>query len=163
MIEERAIVSRIERNQGGGRDQIWVRAFGVESCPKCAEGRGCGGGVLARLVGRRRPEVQVGGSLPQLQVGDAVIVGIDDGAIMRASLWVYLVPLAGMFASGAFAQQVLQAHDVLVAGFGLAGLVGGFMLTSMASQRAALTGNYRPALLRRETGVDRVCARMPEF
>lgn len=161
MIEERAIVSRIE--QGDSRVQVWVRAFGVESCPKCAEGRGCGGGALAKLVGRRRPEVEVGGTLPQLQVGDTVIVGVDDGAIMRASLWVYLVPLVGMFAAGAFAQQVLQAHDVLVAGFGLAGLVGGFILTAMASQRAALTGHYRPSLLRRDAGSERVCARLPDL
>ncbi len=161
MIEERAIVSRIERDNG--EDQVWVRAFGAESCPKCAEGRGCGGGALAKLVGRRRPEVQVGGALPQLRVGETVVVGIDDGAIMRASLWVYLVPLLGMFGFGAFAQQILHAHDVLVAGFGLAGLVAGFLLTSVASQRAGVSGNYRPALLRREAGAERVCARLPEF
>ncbi|WP_169577479.1 SoxR reducing system RseC family protein [Sinimarinibacterium sp. CAU 1509] len=161
MIEERAIVSRIERDQG--QERVWVRAFGPESCPKCAEGRGCGGGVLAKLVSRRRPEVQVGGTLPQLQAGETVIVGIDDGAIMRASLWVYLVPLLGMFGFGAFAQQVLHTHDVLVAGFGLTGLVAGFLLTSIASQRAGVSGNYRPSLLRREIGAERVCARLPEF
>ncbi|MEQ1437835.1 SoxR reducing system RseC family protein [Fontimonas sp. SYSU GA230001] len=153
MIEERAIVVRV----CDGR--IWVRAFGPESCPRCAQGRGCGGGVLARLVGRSRPQVRVEGSLQDLRCGDAVIVGVDEAALMRASLWVYLVPLAGMFAAGAFAHLVLQAHDLLVAGFGLAGLAGGFAAARVASRDAETSPRYRPVLLRRDAHAGAACAR----
>lgn len=154
MIEERAIVSRID-DEGS----VWVRPFGPESCPKCAQGQGCGGGVLARLVGRRRPEVRVAGHIGTLQAGDGVIVGVDESALMRASLWIYLVPLTGMFAAGAFAHAVLEAHDILVAAFGLTGLVAGFVATHLAGRRAADGGLYVPVLVRRFSEVAAGCAR----
>lgn len=155
MIEERAIVSRVAEGCA------WVRAYGPESCPRCAEGRGCGGGVLSRLVGRRRPEVAVQGSVGPLRVGETVIVGIDEGALMQASVWVYLVPLAGMLTLGLFAQLVLAAHDLLVAGFGLAGLVGGFAATRALSLRAESSARYRPVILRRADEHAAICARLP--
>lgn len=154
MIEERAIVSRVD--DAGG---VWVRPYGIESCPKCARGEGCGGGVLARLVGRRRPEVRVGGSLAGLNTGDSVIVGVDESALMRASLWIYLVPLAGMFLAGAFAHAVLQAHDILVAAFGLTGLAAGFLLTHLASRRASGSALYLPVLVRRLADSATACPR----
>jgi sigma-E factor negative regulatory protein RseC len=154
VIEERAIVSRVA--DGG----VWVRPFGVESCQRCAEGRGCGGGVLGRLVGRARPEVQVGGDIAGLRSGDGVIVGVDEAALMQASLWVYLVPLAGMFAAGAFAHGLLQAHDLLVAAFGLTGLVGGFALTRLLAGNASASARFRPVLLRRVADLDSPCARL---
>ncbi|MEC9363928.1 MAG: SoxR reducing system RseC family protein [Pseudomonadota bacterium] len=156
MIEERAIVSRIDDD-----GSVWVRPFGPESCPKCAQGQGCGGGVLARLVGRRRPEVRVGGRLGPLQAGDGVIVGVDESALMRASLWIYLAPLAGMFAAGAFAHAVLQAHDILVAAFGLTGLLAGFVATHLAGRRAAGSALYLPVLVRRLGEAATGCARTP--
>jgi sigma-E factor negative regulatory protein RseC len=155
VIEERAIVSRID--EGG----TWVKAFGPESCPRCAEGRGCGGGVLGRLVGRRHSDVCVDGAIRDLRCGETVIVGVDEAALMQASLWVYLVPLVGMFAAGAFAQLVLHAHDLLVAGFGLAGFAGGFAATRAAAQRAAQSARYRLVLLRRDAQTAQVCARPP--
>ncbi len=156
MIEERAIVSRMASGA------VWVRAFGPESCPRCAEGRGCGGGVLAKLVGRHRPEIQVQGTLQNLSVGDTVIVGVDEGVVMQASLWVYAIPLAGMFALGAFAHLVLAAHDLLVAAFGLSGLVAGFGLTRWAGERAEHSARFRPSLLRRESASDS-CARIGDL
>ncbi len=154
MIEERAIVSRV------GDGAVWVKPFGVESCPRCAEGQGCGGGVLGRLVGRTRPEVQVGCDIAGLRTGDTVIVGVDESALMQASLWVYLVPLVGMFAAGAFAHTLLQAHDLLVAAFGLTGLVGGFTVTRIVARNAGAAARFRPVLLRRAVDAGSVCARL---
>lgn len=154
MIEERAIVSRVD----GG--VVWVRPFGVESCPRCAEGRGCGGGVLGRLVGRARPEVQVGGGIAGLRSGESVIVGVEESALMQASVWVYLIPLVGMFAAGAFAHALLQAHDLLVAAFGVTGLAGGFALTRVVARRAVSSARFRPVLLRRAVDREAPCARL---
>lgn len=142
MIEERAIVSRVED------DRVWVRPFGVESCPRCQEGRGCGGGVIGRLVTRRRPEiaVQLRADLPR--VGDVVIVGVEEGAVVQAALAVYALPIVTLLAAGGFAHQVLQAHELLVAAFGAVGLVGGFVLTHRLGASLAQRPGYAPALLR---------------
>lgn len=118
--------------------------------------------MLARLAGRRQTEVCVDGTIRDLRCGETVIVGVDEAALMQASLWVYLVPLAGMFAAGAFAQLLLQAHDLLVAGFGLAGFAGGFAATRAAARRADGSARFRLALLRRDVHAAQVCARSPE-
>lgn len=157
MIEERARVSRIE---AGG---VWVQALGSDGCARCAEGRGCGGGVLAKLVSPRRPEVAVSGSLPALRIGDTVMVGLPENALLSAALVVYAAPVAGMFLFGAFAHQVLAAHDVLVAGFGLLGLVSGFLFTWLHSQRPDSQARFRPVLLRRAVIDAGDCARMPSI
>lgn len=157
MIEERARVSRVD---AGG---VWVRALGAEGCARCAEGRGCGGGMLSRLVSPRRPEVAVSGSLPALRAGDAVVVGLPENALLSAALVVYAAPVAGMFAFGAFAHQVLVAHDVLVAGFGLLGLGVGFLYTHWHSQRPESQARFRPVLLRRAVIEPSDCARLPSI
>lgn len=142
MIEERAVVSRVEDGQ------VWVRPFGVESCARCREGRGCGGGVIGRLVSRRRPDVPVQLRQAVPQVGDVVIVGVEERAVMQAALAVYALPILTLLAAGGFAHQVLQAHELLVAAFGALGLIGGFVLTHRVGQSMALRPGFSPALLR---------------
>lgn len=98
-----------------------------------------------------------------LSAGDGVIVGIDDGAVLSASVWAYLVPLLGMFAAGTFAHQVLEAHDALVAAFGIAGLLGGMAVTAAVSQRAVAAGGYRLSLLRRDPQAGEICGRLSQL
>lgn len=152
MLEERAIVSRIETGR------VWVRSAGPQSCPRCAAGEGCGGGVLARLVSRRHPEVETRGTLAGLCAGDGVIVGIDEGALLRASLWAYGAPLAGMLGGALFAAAALQAHDALVAAFAGAGLLAGLVGARAASLRGA--ARWQPALLRRAEPAMAGCVRV---
>jgi len=142
LIEEKAIVASV---QSGA---IRVKAFGPASCARCAAGQGCGGGLLARLLKRRDAEVAVSGVLEGLSVGEVVVVGLAESALLRASVWVYLVPVLAMFVLGAVAQVVLGANDLTVAGFGLAGLAGGFWITGNYA-RGAQDAEFRPRLLRR--------------
>lgn len=147
MIEERAVVSRVDGQQ------VWVRPFGNESCARCREGRGCGGGMINRLVSSRRRDIEVhpGRTARMPVAGDTVIIGIDESALMQAALAVYAVPVAGLLAGGTFAHLALQAPDLLVAGFGLLGLVAGFVVTRGFSQRAQQRPGFQPVLLRRDT------------
>jgi sigma-E factor negative regulatory protein RseC len=154
VIEERAVISRV------GDDGVWVRAFGAETCERCAQGRGCGGGVLSRLVQRRRSDVAVESHISTPQIGEVVIVGVQESALMQASLAVYALPLLGMLAAGAFAHQVLAAHDLLVAGFGLAGLFAGLLGTYRLGLRAQAGNLFRPVLLRRAALAETACGRL---
>lgn len=153
MIEARAIVRELRD------DGVRVAPLNPGNCPRCAEGRGCGGGILARLTQRRRPDLWIAGRYPELAVGDVVVLGIDEGAVLSASLWAYLVPLLAMLALGAFADRVLEASQALVLLFGAAGLAGGLLLTARRARRAAGDPRFRPVLLRRERG-PAACARM---
>ncbi len=95
-----------------------------------------------------------------MRIGDAVVVGIAEDALLRASIWVYLVPFVAMLAAGAFAHIALSAHDLLVAAFALTGLVGGFALTRAAAQRLTESGGFQPVLVRRIVVDEDGCPRL---
>jgi sigma-E factor negative regulatory protein RseC len=154
MIEERAIVRVVSDGQ------VWVQALNPGNCPRCAEGRGCGGGILARLVGSRRPDVPADSSIADLRVGETVVIGISESALIGASLAVYIVPLAAMIGMGAFAHLALDAADILVAAFGLAGLAAGFIWAARFAARDGAAARFRPVVLRRDDDAQR-CPRLP--
>ncbi len=131
MIEISAEVVRIEG------ETAWVATRAPASCGACG-GKGCGSSVLTRLWHREEPDYPVLNTL-RARVGDAVVVGVPDGVLLRASLAAYSVPLAGVVA-GALAG----------AGFGDAGAVVGAVTGFSAAAlwlRRRRTG-VRPAILR---------------
>ncbi len=146
MIEARAVVCRVADGAA------WVRPLSAEHCARCQEGRGCGGGMINRLVSSRRPEVEVSLRRCHPQVGETVVIGVEEGALVRAALAAYAVPLAGLVMAGSFAHLLLEAHELLVAAFGLLGMVGGFVVTRIISDRTAALPDARPVVLRRDAG-----------
>ena len=62
------------------------------TCGGCAAKGSCGTSLLESLLGRKSNTLRVPDSLG-LQPGDAVIIGIPEGALLRAALQAYLVPL----------------------------------------------------------------------
>ncbi|WP_029891390.1 SoxR reducing system RseC family protein [Polycyclovorans algicola] len=141
MLEERAVVSRVEDGQ------VWVKPFASESCARCQRGQGCGGGVIGRLVSRRRVDIAVAciGATPA--VGAVVRVGVEEGALMKAALAIFALPIAGLLAAGAFAHQLLGAHDLLVAAFAAIGLIGGFLVTRWLGEHWQALGQTQPRIL----------------
>lgn len=161
MIEERAKVSRV------GTKICWVRPLGAESCARCVAGRGCGGGALTRLTGANRPEIAVAlsGSSFIPSVGETVIIGIEEGALLRAALLAYGMPLLALLALAGFAQRVLGVDERWVA---LAGIVGMLLALLMAGRwlrdaDAGVQGKMRPQLLRRDLqALPEGCAQSPQ-
>lgn len=140
-------------------DGIRIQALNPGNCPRCAEGRGCGGGILSRLVAQKRPDVRAETRVQNLQVGDGVIVGIDESVLLQASVWVYIVPLLAMLVAGGVAHQLLKAPDLIVMIFGLAGLGLGLAWVGQRSREAASDPSFRPVILRRDPGLGQACAR----
>ncbi len=153
MLEERAVVSRIEDRQ------VWVKPFGSESCARCQNGQGCGGGVIGRLVSRRRADIAVDcpGTLPT--VGDVVRVGVEEGALMKAALAIFVLPVVGLLAAGVFAHSALGAHDLLVAAFAAIGLASGFLVTRWLGDHWQAQGKTQPRILGLARS-DAPCARL---
>ena len=141
MLEERAVVSRVEGAQ------VWVKHFGSESCARCQRGQGCGGGVIGRLVSRRRADIEVAHVGPAPAVGAVVRVGVEEGALMKAALAIFALPIVGLLAAGTFAHQLLGAHDLLVAAFAGIGLVGGFLVTRWLGEHWQAVGQTQPRIL----------------
>lgn len=139
---------------------VRVQAYGPGNCERCASGQGCGGGILSRLIGHRRPDVEADSRVADLRVGDTVIVGIPEDALVSASIRVYLLPLVAMFGFGAFAHHILEAHELLVALFALAGLAAAFLALRVFNAKAERSGRFRPVVLRKDAPDAGRCARI---
>lgn len=99
MIEETARVAHVQ-----GR-RVWISAIERSACGSCAQG-GCSTRVLAKMLPRR--DLEVDSALP-LSPGDLVVVGIDESALLKSSLMLYIFPLLSLFCGAALAQWVAQA------------------------------------------------------
>lgn len=145
MIEEAGRVTAVEG------DYAWVETQRQSTCGSCAARSGCGTSVLSRVLGQKSVRVR---ALDRVgtAVGDDVIVGLDDSALLRGSMAVYLVPLLALMAGAIMAEAVAPQWG-LGDGFtmlgGILGLVFGFVWLRLFSRRVGTDSRYQAAILRR--------------
>ncbi|MCF6338262.1 MAG: SoxR reducing system RseC family protein [Gammaproteobacteria bacterium] len=153
MIEEHAQVIALENND------VWVETQRRSACGQCAANKGCGTATLARVLGNKRSQVRtLNPQATSVVVGDEVVIGINEQALVRGSLAVYTVPLLMLFVFGFLGQllstQLLMTNqDILPIVLGLSGLLLGFVWVRRFTRRIADDVRYQPVLLRRVIGV----------
>lgn len=146
MVEEQAEVTALE-----GR-HAWVSCRAQAECRRCAEGRGCGGGLIGRWLGDRLHRVRVvhdGG----IAVGDCVVIGVDERLLVYAASVVYGIPLVGLFAGAGLAQWWYGTDGAAMAG-ALLGLAAGFAAVRAISRRMRTQRLFEPAVLRRSISAE---------
>ena len=137
------IRTRVREVQGD-----WARLVCEKAgqCDLCGSGRGCG----LRLMGRSREHhltVPRGSdSARPLIAGDAVLVSVADGAIVRATALIYLLPVAGLLAGAGLAQMMDMGDGIAF----LAALGGA--LAGVGCGRRAGVHRFRVIPAPRETG-----------
>jgi len=95
-----------------------IRMGPMAGCPVCAGGKGCGAGILGRLLQRNAVLVQLENPT-NAKPGDVVIVGIPEGIFLNLLRRLYLRPLL----------------------MGLAGAVlGNYLATRMTNQSGIIDG-----------------------
>ena len=91
---------------------IAIHAQGVEvcarssaGCERCAQGQGCGGGLIGALLDKGETRLLARSGASTIQVGDWVALHLSSGALLKAAAVAYLIPLASMvvFVLGSFA------------------------------------------------------------
>lgn len=97
MIESPA---RVVRTEAG---LAWVVSEAPQSCGACG-GKGCGSSLYARLLHPREPEFSVDNPI-DAKPGEAVVIGLPDGALLHAVLSSYVLPLVLILAGAAIGQQ----------------------------------------------------------
>lgn len=143
LVEERAQVVAV------GPGLAWVATQRRSACGSCPSSGACATPILGSLAGGAVGVcLQVEDHLG-LKVGDGVVVGIPDGALVRASALAYLLPpaLLVLAAAGAGAFGFGDLGSALV---GLLGLALGLGLTRLLTSGATVGGVYRPVLVRRQ-------------
>ena len=130
-------------------DTATVEVTSPIACRRCASGKGCGAGLLD--TGRPRA---IDVKIPldsELTRGDAVTLVVDSRQLLRAALFAYGLPLAGLLLFAGLATLLWPgAGDAEAAGFGFAGLVGGAIISRWRLGRNASTAcaRFRPVVVR---------------
>jgi sigma-E factor negative regulatory protein RseC len=139
MLQERAKVVALEEHGA------WVETQRKSACGGCAQGGSCGTGALAQWFKPAVTRFHIQAERP-LQLGEEVWIGLDERALLRSALLVYLLPLLGLFMA-ALAWQALGGGETGSVLAGLAGLAVGFVAVRGFSRRFAKDARYHPVLL----------------
>ncbi len=124
MLEEQGTVVAVEP------DALWVETRQQSTCGACSARKGCGQQVLGQLFSASsRLRVLLNGRSPEhFRLQQRVTLGIPEAVVVKNSLLMYLVPLAGFLVGAGLGQHWLggEAAAVLLAFVGL--LVGGLAM-----------------------------------
>jgi sigma-E factor negative regulatory protein RseC len=142
MIEESGRVVKLEG------ELAWVETERRSACHGCSAQSGCGTGLIGRLFRYRRSRVRALNAAGA-RVGEEVILGLAEQALVRGSLAVYLAPLVAMLAGAMLADSLVPGDDGAAVAGGLLGF--GLALLYMRRFAAAIRGDrrYQPVILRR--------------
>ncbi|MDO8263709.1 MAG: SoxR reducing system RseC family protein [Gallionella sp.] len=126
----------------------WLVPEQTTSCGSCASASACGakgiGTTASRLELRRFQLVNDA----DLRVGERVVVGIRENALLKASITAYVIPLATLLIAGALAQWAAGRDGVTMAAM-FAGLALGLWFARMGAGRLLVRGDLAPRFLRR--------------
>ena len=111
-------------------------------CARCASGKGCGAGILGGNEKLRRVDAMIARGL-DVQEGDSVSIALAPNNLLRASLVVYGLPLAGAIA-GSAAAWLLGAGDAGAAVLALAGAGLGMSAGRLRLRQAACLREFTP-------------------
>lgn len=152
MIEEQAIVVRVEG------DRAYLEVERNQPCGLCGATRGCGVSIWGRLFGSRHGSMSLPNSL-QLDIGDRVVVAVQEGALLHGALLAYLVPLLLVCVGGFFGAMLggsRAASDL----YGVLGAIAGLLLGLVVVRRLGPAVGQQPTMLRRaESMIIRQCSR----
>jgi len=124
MIEEQAQVIDIQEGQ------LILQAQTQSTCGSCAVNKGCGTSVLSKVVGRKFTQFQTENNIGA-EVGDTVVVGIAEDALLKGSFAIYIMPILGMLI------------------FALTGLVLGALLAKQYFLQKHSSQQFTPVVLRK--------------
>lgn len=147
MLEEKALVVAID-----GSD-VWIETQRRSSCGSCSAQGACGTSVLSKVMGQRRSRMRVLSDIP-LRVGDEVVIGIREQALIHGSLAVYAVPivllllgaLTGRLGAEKWLWSNAEAASVVL---GVAGFAAGLLWVRRFTDRIRNDGRFQPVVLRR--------------
>lgn len=148
MIEETVEVVAIED------DVLILEAQRKSACQSCAVKKGCGTSVLSKTLGKKVTQFRVENTA-DARIGDSLIVGIPENALLKGSVIVYFLPLVALFASAMAADwllpQSMSLRDLWVASSGIAGLFAGVGLCRVLL-RSQSSESMVPVILRKNVG-----------
>lgn len=147
-------VEGIARVVGVDGDVAWLEPEQTTSCGSCASASSCGAGagsaspgigsVASRIAARRFGLDNAAG----LAVGERVVIGVDDRALLKGALTAYAIPLLLALGAGSIAEAA-YGKDLASMAAMAAGLLAGLLVARMVAGRLGARGELAPRFLRR--------------
>ena len=123
MIEEHAIIT------GLADEHATLEIERRAACGLCGQKRGCGNATWGKLLGHTSHEFHAENPINAC-VGDSVVVGIDERAIINSVFFLYVVPLLGLLIGAVLADVLLNNEFYVILG-AVSGLLLGFYWVKM--------------------------------
>ena len=160
MIEERAVILSLEKSsQNSPNDSHLdsVATLEIErktACGLCGQTRGCGNSIWGKLFGHQTTAFKAQNRI-NAKVGQSVIVGINETAMLKSALLLYIVPLFTLFVGA-----LLASHFWLSDGITMLGAAAGLVLGLLWVKGHTMSNHYfrlqQPVILRLAANQDSV-------
>ncbi|KJZ14780.1 MAG: SoxR reducing system RseC family protein [Marinomonas sp.] len=139
MVEESGIVLSVS---DGFAEVETVR---TSSCTACQAKSACGHHAIAKVSSSNRMRMMVSDTFAS-QVGQEVVVGIPEDTLLKASIWMYLVPLLGLVL-GAVLPSLVSDESIFAAIGSILGLATGLYFARKVSLAHVNDPDFQPKIL----------------
>jgi sigma-E factor negative regulatory protein RseC len=150
MIEEHAVVVDV-RN-----DEAMLEIVRKSPCGLCGKTRGCGISLWGKLFNHK--SVFKAGNQIGARIGDHVIVGVEEHAMLKSSMLIYGIPLAALLLGALLGMALLPADagavskDVYALTGAATGLVLGLLWLKGRAAGQSFNPGHQPVILRVDDG-----------
>ena len=146
MIEENAQVIEIKG------DKLILQTQRQSACGSCEANKACGTSLLSKVVGQKFTRFQADNSI-NAKVGDTVVVGLPEDALLKGSMVMYIIPILGMLVFALLADfllaAVMQNRDLMIAVTAIMGLVSGSFISKWYFSSHDRAHLFAPVVLRK--------------
>ena len=149
MIEERAVILSLESEASAADSTATLEIERKIACGLCGQMRGCGNSIWGKLFAHQSTAFKAQ-NLINAKVGDSVIVGINEKALLKSALLLYILPLATMLIGAILATQIHDTNSYAMLG-ALVGLVLGFVWVKGHTMSSSYFKLQQPVILRLAT------------
>ena len=149
MIEERAVILSLESETFGEDSTATLEIERKIECGLCGQTRGCGISIWGKLFAHQSTAFRAQNRI-NAKVGDSVIVGINQSALLKSALLLYILPLVTMLIGAILATQIYDKNGYVMLG-ALVGLVLGFVWVKGHTMSNSYFKLQQPVILRLAT------------
>ena len=146
MIEERAVILSLQSEPSQTQTTATLEIERKTACGLCGQTRGCGNSIWGRLFWHQTTAFRAQNRI-NAKVGDSVIVGINEKALLKSALLLYVLPLVTLFFGAILASQLWQTDGSTMLGAAI-GLVLGLLWVKGHTMSNRYFNLQQPVILR---------------
>jgi sigma-E factor negative regulatory protein RseC len=151
MIEERAVILSLDDavSDSTASTTATLEIERKTACGLCGQTRGCGNSIWGKLFAHQSTAFKAQNRI-NAKVGDSVIVGINEKALLKSAMLLYILPLATMLIGAILAKQFSATELGAMLG-AVIGLVLGLLWVKGHTMSSSYFKLQQPVILRLAT------------